>query len=57
MFAEEMHGWEVQGAAAGGASTGLEDGGFGAEVGDFLSFALGFGAVAFDQMPVLYVRR
>lgn len=48
MLAEEVYGWQVQRAAASGASPGLEDGRLGAEVGDFLSLGFGFGAVALD---------
>ena len=53
VLAEEVHGWQVQGAAAGRASAGLKDGRLGAEVGDFLSLCLGFRAVALDEMAVL----
>ncbi len=43
-----MHCGEVETAAAGGTAASLEDGGFGGEVGDFLAFGGGLGAVGFD---------
>ncbi len=57
VLAEEMDGGQVQRPTASGASAGLEHGGFGAQVCDFLSLGLGFGAVTLDQTAVLRVRR
>lgn len=48
MAAEEVHGWQVQGSAAGLAAAGLEDEGLGREVLQFLFFGVGFGFVACD---------
>ena len=53
VLAEKMDGGEIESTAAGGAATGLEDGGFGAEFVNF--FALGgcFSPVAFDEATIL----
>ena len=53
VFAEEVDRGQVQRASAGRAPTRLEDGGFGAQIRDFLSLGFGFGAVAFDEAPIL----
>lgn len=53
VLAEEMHGRKVQSSPACVAPTGLENNGLGTQLLDFLSFLLGFRAVAGYQAAIL----
>ena len=56
MFAQEVHGREVQRAAAGGAAAGLEDRGLFAELAEFGLARAGFGCVGGYEAAVLWVQ-
>lgn len=53
VLAEEVHGGQVESAAAGGAALRLEDDGLGGELVEFFALGGGFGAVVFDEAAVL----